>query len=102
MPETVPTLPQWQSHKIVEADRITEVISIPMPGDLDRMHRWRLSGGAVVDVSDALYARVTPGVSATAGYYVRYPDGYESWSPAQAFDDGYTRLETEPLPGPAR
>jgi hypothetical protein len=24
------------------------------------------------------------------GYYVRYPDGYESWSPAKAFEEGYT------------
>lgn len=26
------------------------------------------------------------------GYYVRYKDGYESYSPAQAFEEGYTRL----------
>ena len=25
------------------------------------------------------------------GYWVRYQDGYESWSPAQAFEEGYTR-----------
>ncbi len=26
------------------------------------------------------------------GYYVVYKDGYKSWSPAEAFEDGYTRL----------
>lgn len=26
------------------------------------------------------------------GYYVVYEDGYKSWSPAQAFAEGYTRL----------
>ena len=31
------------------------------------------------------------------GYYVRYPDGYESWSPAEAFEDGYTLVEDDPL-----
>ena len=24
------------------------------------------------------------------GYFVRYVDGYESWSPKQAFEDGYS------------
>jgi len=27
-----------------------------------------------------------------AGYVVRYADGYESWSPAKAFEDGYKLL----------
>ena len=26
------------------------------------------------------------------GYYVQYADGYESWSPAEAFEEGYTRI----------
>lgn len=25
------------------------------------------------------------------GYYVEYDDGYMSWSPARAFEDGYTK-----------
>lgn len=29
------------------------------------------------------------------GYYVKYPSGYESWSPAEDFEDGYTLLEEE-------
>ena len=27
------------------------------------------------------------------GYYLRYEDGYESWSPAKAFEDGYSLIE---------
>jgi len=27
------------------------------------------------------------------GYYVVYADGYESYSPAEAFETGYTRVE---------
>ena len=27
------------------------------------------------------------------GYYVVYADGYKSFSPAEAFEDGYTRIE---------
>lgn len=26
------------------------------------------------------------------GYYVLYGDGYDSYSPAQAFEEGYSRL----------
>jgi hypothetical protein len=26
------------------------------------------------------------------GYYVMYKDGYQSWSPASEFEDGYTRI----------
>lgn len=27
------------------------------------------------------------------GYFVVYPDGYESWSPVEAFEGGYTQIE---------
>ena len=27
------------------------------------------------------------------GYYVVYADGYKSWSPAEAFEDGYTLIK---------
>jgi hypothetical protein len=27
------------------------------------------------------------------GYWVQYADGYESWSPAEAFESGYTLIE---------
>ena len=32
------------------------------------------------------------GTDADPGYYVRYQDGYESWSPTKAFEEGYTLL----------
>lgn len=88
VPEPLPMLPRWQSHKIVEGDKIVEVIAILGP----RVTRWRLACGIAVDVSDALYARVPSDIEATAGYYVLYDDGYESWSPAKAFEEGYSRL----------
>jgi len=28
----------------------------------------------------------------SGGYYVVYADGYKSYSPAKAFEDGYTRI----------
>ena len=28
------------------------------------------------------------------GYYVQYAEGYQSWSPAKAFEEGYTLAES--------
>lgn len=80
----VKELPAFKSHKIVWAARvITE-------GDNDGMPTWILEGGGVVQVSTDLAGR--GGADPRLGYFVRYEDGYESWSPAAAFEDGYTRL----------
>ncbi len=91
MPQvTMAELPRWRSHKIVEADKIT--------GVLDEPRRWVLACGAIVDVLPGLQARVPPGENGLAlaygGYYVRYSDGFESWSPAKAFEEGYTRADS--------
>lgn len=32
---------------------------------------------------------------ARPGYLVEYPDGYQSWSPKEAFEDAYLELENE-------
>ena len=31
------------------------------------------------------------------GYLVEYEDGYQSWSPKKAFEDGYTLIKADPL-----
>lgn len=79
-------LPRWQSHKEVRGDKIMEEFRF------GALLLWRLAGGAEVVVAGALSCRVPPGTSAIGGYYVLYADGYESWSPAKAFEDGYTRI----------
>lgn len=82
-------LPRWVSHKEVQADRIVEVLD----GSGLALMRWRLEGGAIVDVDENLARRVPSAVSAIGGYFVLYQDDYRSWSPAEAFDAGYTRKE---------
>lgn len=86
-----PKLPRWQSHKVVEADKITQVVV----RDNDSRFVWYLAGGMLIEVSDALAGRVPPLIDATGGYYVRYSDGFESWSPAKAFEEGYTAVKEE-------
>ena len=81
-------LPRWQSHKIVHGDKIVAAVdeSPSMNG------HWTLLCGASVLVDLKLAHRVPEGVNPVGGYYVRYNDNFESWSPAEAFEKGYTRL----------
>lgn len=87
-------LPRYQSHKIVEAAKVTGVSEVLPKGPVQFI--WHLEGGAQVDVYEILASRVPRGLSPVGGYYVRYPDRFESWSPALAFEGGYTRVEAEP------
>lgn len=85
-PQNAVGLPRWKSHKTVWAAKITGVRTV---GD---EHQWVLDIGGYAPATAALLARVPPGQFPVGGYYVRYEDGYESWSPAKAFEEGYTRL----------
>ena len=83
---------KWKSHKVVEAFRIEGA-----KWDDDG---FRLRGRLETVVVDPEHAdRMINQASGLVigGYYVRYEDGYESWSPAEAFEAGYTRVE-EPRP----
>lgn len=83
MGETSIEMPKYRSHKVVHALKIHKVSArtpttrILIPED-DRYEQFEV---------DAEYVRKhnpQPG-----GYYVVYEDGYESFSPAAAFEDGY-------------
>ena len=78
-------LPQWQSHKKVWAAKITHV-------ELDGSNgpTLHLEGDFTAIVDNDYLNRHEP---QPGGYYVRYKDGYESWSPAEVFEEGYTRIE---------
>lgn len=45
--------------------------------------------GTNVEVSHAWYLKHSPLVG---GYLVEYADGYQSFSPAKAFEEGYTAI----------
>ena len=81
------SLPQYRSHKVVRAAKITGVSEGELPLTL---FRWHLDNGAVVDVEEALATRVPSNTSAIGGYLVAYEDGFLSWSPGATFEGGYT------------
>lgn len=77
-------LPAYRSHKTVWAAKIVAVDFVG--GRLD------LAPHGVVEISDAWMEKRVGNKRPTDGYFMLYPDGYTSWSPAEAFEGGYTRL----------
>jgi hypothetical protein len=77
-------LPLYKCHKEVRAVKIERI-------------EWGQYGGASLylegfgrhDVAEIWVAKHSP---VEGGYYVRYKDGYSSFSPADAFEEGYTRI----------
>ena len=76
-------LPRYRSHKIVQA--------APIAGWSGLVVCVRLGEEQIdnVVVPANFFAR---GVPKSADYLVVYADGDMSWSPRQAFEDGYTLL----------
>ena len=91
---------KYQSHKVVTAAQIENAIMPPQPGagvvvtfvgegepyTLKRSEFDRMCTMA----NDAGY---TGGAPIIGGYLVEYADGYRSWSPKDAFEEGYDLLQ---------
>ncbi len=83
-------MPRYKCHKEVWALKIAEI----RVDDVDLA-----TNGATITPGDYGYApfRVDAAylkkhAPKVGGYYVVYDDGYKSFSPAKAFEEGYTRL----------
>lgn len=83
-------LPQWRSHKIVRAARITDIITTIGPDAVRTLVLEGTDETWAAHVDNTAWVRFIP---APGDYVVIYADGYVSFSPAAAFEDGYTRLE---------
>lgn len=87
-------LPEYQCHKKVKAFKITKMLEVR---DEDRHVEYILGAGDSVNpfifvVSHKYVEKHNPEIG---GYYVRYQDGYESYSPAGAFEEGYSLIIDE-------
>lgn len=94
--EDIP-LPRYKCHKEVKAFKIKSIEYRQEYADAE----FPLAFAALIpDSQDLLPARVemewiakhTP---VPGGYFVCYQDGYESYSPAAPFEEGYTRVMEE-------
>lgn len=88
-------LPKYKCHKEVWALKIKEVIKANQPEDPNSERAP--DGSYVIVPEDERYDRFLVGPDyvskhnpVAGGYYVVYADGYKSFSPAKAFEDGYT------------
>jgi hypothetical protein len=85
-------LPRYVCHKEVNAPKIKEVIvhdppeGVPFAGAHLMPENERY---APIPVDADWFRRHDP---SGPGYYVVYPDGYKSWSPVEAFEQGYTKI----------
>lgn len=97
-------MPRYQCHKQVWALKIKAIKQAP--ADQERAHKggdWYLipeddGYGPVLVGHDEYILKHNPQVG---GYYVVYEDGYKSFSPAAAFESGYSRLPFEGATQPA-
>lgn len=81
----------YQSHKQVAAAKIVSILHRTNDILLD------LGDKGAISVTYDYFNKHKP---FTGGYYVQYEDGYESFSPAEAFESGYDLLKMKAEPAP--
>ena len=78
-PKSTAEMPRYRCHKEVWALRIKDVAG-------NRLYFFEPLF-APVDADEEMFSRYTPQIG---DYYVVYSDGYKSFSPKKAFEEGYT------------
>lgn len=76
-------MPEYVSHKRVYALKIDHIEK------LDTSIRLHFTDPAYAPI-EVGYFKLRINEGDDPGYYVQYADGYESWSPTKAFEEGYT------------
>ena len=84
-------MPKYLCHKEVGALKIKAIIINSQNGC--GILTPEEDGHAPFDVSAEYMAKHEPAVG---GYYVLYEDGYKSFSPASAFEAGYSLMKMAP------
>jgi hypothetical protein len=92
-------MPRYKCHKEVAALKIKEVFGhgakVPHPngGEFERSGVWIVPEDSRYAPFDEewSYSRHNP---KPGGYYVVYADGYKSFSPGKAFEEGYTAIQS--------
>ena len=78
---------RYKCHKVVEAGKILEIERLD-----DDSVQLELDDHEIIQKDDQLAhkmpANVGRRIRGDCGYFVRYQDGYESWSPTKAFEEG--------------
>lgn len=95
-PQARREMPRYRSHKEVWALKIK---SVELDSVKAQAANRETDGSATITPEEAGYAPfrvdheyVRKHNPQAGGYYVVYAGGYKSWSPADAFEEGYTRI----------
>ena len=88
MGQAMGEMPKYKCYKEVHALKIAG-ISLPQNENGDSQLSFADEGFAPILMSRDWMDKHNPEVG---GYYVVYKDGYKSFSPAQAFEEGYTKI----------
>lgn len=95
--DTQREMPRYKSHKEVWALKISKIV---FDSNLATKENRETDGSATIYPHEDGYAPfkvdhkyVQKHQPRAGGYYVVYEDGYESWSPAEAFEEGYTLIQ---------
>ena len=83
-------MPKYRCHKEVRALKIKSIDNPNNVTDGSRLLTFEEAGYEPICVTGTFMTQHSPQVG---GYYVVYADGYASYSPASAFEDGYTRID---------
>lgn len=90
-------MPRYQCHKKVWALKIANIE--PAAGDQVAGPNQETDGGSIITPEDDGFAPfrvesdyIKRHMPSIGGYYVVYEDGYKSFSPAEPFESGYTRI----------
>lgn len=87
-------LADWKCHKVVKAGKITQLPMKDVPTGNWLVGVEDINGAtAQVKMPPDVFIR---GMPMMGDYIVIYDDGYKSWSPAKAFEDGYDRVSEGP------
>lgn len=83
-------LPQYRSHKVVGALKIKMIEFLGVDCSHSHQAVFEEDGFDPLPLThDEVYTKKF----AAGGYLVVYEDGYRSFSPAKAFEEGYTKIE---------
>lgn len=93
MADSLTTLPDWRCHKVVRAAHIATMA--PHPTGMTLTLEWDAADGySTIRVQHSVdQTWVDHHKPLIGGYLVVYADGYTSFSPAEAFETGYDRVE---------
>jgi len=93
---TMKSMPQYQSIKKVWALKMETIV---FDADLAKKENRETDGTAIFTAEEQGFALiklpaefVSKHNPKAGGYYVTYKDGYQSWSPADAFEEGYVLI----------